>query len=177
MMAPLPPPDFSRLALLHLDAIYRTACRLTGRRAEAEDLVQETFLEAHRSFPTLRDPDRCRAWLFRILRHCWFHRRQAERAAGTVALEPHRAPAGDLEAELLALGFSDEVERSLRALPEEFRTAVVLVAIEELTYEEAAVAMDCPVGTIRSRVARGRALLAAALADAPAAAARRGRSP
>jgi RNA polymerase sigma-70 factor (ECF subfamily) len=155
-----------------MDAIYRTACRLTARRSEADDLVQETFLQGHRAFATLRDPECCRAWLFRILHNVWFHSRR--RARPTVELDEARAPSGDLEGEVLAQGFSDEVEAALAALPEEFRVAVVLVAIEELTYEEVAEVMDCPIGTVRSRVARGRGLLAEALTATPIAAAHRG---
>jgi RNA polymerase sigma-70 factor (ECF subfamily) len=160
-----------------MDAIYRTACRLTARAAEAEDLVQETFLEGHRGFASLRDPRSCRAWLFRILRNRWFHHRQRERARATfgIGFGAAAARAGDLEREMLALGFSDDVELALRGLPEEFRTAIVLVAIEELTYEEVAEVMDCPVGTVRSRVARGRALLAEALVASPLAIARKGK--
>jgi RNA polymerase sigma-70 factor (ECF subfamily) len=159
------------MALPHLDGLYRLACRLTARRAEAEDLVQETFIEAQRGFPALRDPGRCRAWMFRILRNLWFHQRQKERARaafGATELAAGREGVGDLEREVMALGFSDEVESALRQLPEEFRTAIVLVAVEELTYEEVSEIMDCPIGTVRSRVARGRSLLTAMLIATPA---------
>jgi RNA polymerase sigma-70 factor, ECF subfamily len=150
--------EFKRLALPHLDAVYRTARRLTARSAEAEDLVQQTFLEAYRSFHTLRDPGRCKAWLFRIFHHVWYHQRQRSRRPEVPA-----DPTPDLEQEILAGGFSDEVERALRALPEEFRTAFLLVAVEEMSYDEVSVSMECPVGTVRSRVARARALLTAEL--------------
>lgn len=156
-------PEFVRLALPHMEALYRTARRLVARASEAEDLVQQTYLEGYRSFDSLRDPARCRAWLFRILRNVWFHHRQRDkvlRLAGAVAAED----AGNLEDEVLAAAWSDEVERALAALPEEFRTALLLVTVEELSYDEVAEVMSCPIGTVRSRLARARALFAAELA-------------
>lgn len=145
-----------------MGALYRTACRLTARGAEAEDLVQETYLEGFRCYSSLRDPGCSRAWLFRILHNLWSERRSREAAralalqldAGVAALPPLRNDTG----------FSDEVARALADLPEEFRTAVLLVTVEEMSYGEVAEVMNCPIGTVRSRVARGRALLGAALA-------------
>ena len=150
-----------------MGALYRTACRLTARAAEAEDLVQETYLEGFRAYAGLRDLDRCRAWLFRILHNLWSERRTRESARALAAKLDAKAAgagAGNLEDELTGTGYSDEVAVALASLPEEFRTAVLLVTVEELSYGEVAEVMDCPIGTVRSRVARGRALLAAALA-------------
>jgi RNA polymerase sigma-70 factor, ECF subfamily len=168
-------PDFCQLALPHMGALYRTATRLTSRPAEAEDLVQETYLEGFRSYASLRDPERCRAWLFRILHNLWTDRRRHEvvretahvngdAIAAALALPPVR----NLEHEIIQAGYSDEVERALASLPEEFRTALLLVTVEELSYAEVAEVMGCPIGTVRSRLARGRALLATALATARA---------
>jgi RNA polymerase sigma-70 factor, ECF subfamily len=148
-----------------MGALYRTACRLTSRTAEAEDLVQETYLEGFRCYATLKDPDRCRAWLFRILHNLWSDRRARERTRSLVRALATRVE-GDLEREITETGYSDEVERALAALPEDFRTALLLVTVEEMTYDEVAEVMSCPIGTVRSRVARGRALLAANLAKA-----------
>jgi len=145
-----------------MGALYRTAARLTSRVAEAEDLVQETYLEGLRSFASLRDPGRCRAWLFRILHNLWSDRVAREQARRLARGFDNR-PAGNLEKELLDGGYSDEVERELRGLPPEFRTALLLVTVEEMSYAEVAEVMGCPIGTVRSRVARARALLATAL--------------
>jgi RNA polymerase sigma-70 factor (ECF subfamily) len=169
-------PDFCQLALPHMGALYRTATRLTSRVSEAEDLVQETYLEGFRSYASLRDPERCRAWLFRILHNLWTDRRRRdgaeERATNghkaLAAVNTALAPVRDLEREITSAGYSDEVERALQALPEEFRTALLLVTVEELSYAEVAEVMGCPIGTVRSRLARGRALLATALATARA---------
>ncbi len=158
-------PDFAQLALPFMGALYRTACRLTARGAEAEDLVQETYLEGFRCYPSLKDPTRCRPWLFRILHNLWSERRARERSRALVRALVTQTD-GDLEREMTESGYSDEVERALAALPDEFRTAVLLVTVEEMTYDEVAEVMGCPIGTVRSRVARGRALLANNLARA-----------
>jgi RNA polymerase sigma-70 factor (ECF subfamily) len=158
-------PDFAQLALPLMGALYRTACRLTST-AEAEDLVQETYLEGFRCFASLKDPARLRPWLFRILHNLWCERRARERNRLLVrALTTHSE--GNLEREVTEAGYSDEVERALAALPDEFRTALLLVTVEEMRYDEVAEVMSCPIGTVRSRVARGRALLAASLMKSP----------
>jgi RNA polymerase sigma-70 factor (ECF subfamily) len=158
----LPAPDFAQLALPFMGALYRTACRLTSRQAEAEDLVQETYLEGFRCYSSLKDTSRCRPWLFRILHNLWCERRSRERNR-LLLRSLHTRVEGDLERELTEQGYSDEVERALADLPDEFRTAVLLVTVEEMSYDEVAEVMGCPIGTVRSRVARGRALLAAKL--------------
>lgn len=158
-------PDFCQLALPHMDALYRTAYRLSRGPAEAEDLVQETYLEGFRAYPSLRDPERCRPWLFRILHNIWSERQSRDTARA--ALLPG-TEAESLEQPAAEGGYSDEVEKALSTLPEEFRTAVLLVTVEELSYAEVAEVMGCPIGTVRSRVARGRALLATALSAASA---------
>jgi RNA polymerase sigma-70 factor (ECF subfamily) len=164
LLATVSRPDFASLTLPHMAALYRTACRLTARASEAEDLVQETYLEGFRAYPGLRDPDSSRAWMFRILHNLWSERRTKETARALSA----KLETSDWSAVVLPghedVGFSDELALALAALPEEFRTAVLLVTVEELSYGEVAEVMNCPIGTVRSRVARGRALLAAALA-------------
>jgi RNA polymerase sigma-70 factor, ECF subfamily len=160
-------PDFCQLALPHMGALYRTAVRMGGSTAEAEDLVQETYLEGFRCYGSLRDPERCRPWLFRILHNLWSERRARERARTGVATDGE-GDTRNLEREALESGYSDEMEAALKDLPEDFRTALLLVTVEEMSYAEVAEVMGCPIGTVRSRVARGRALLATALATARA---------
>jgi RNA polymerase sigma-70 factor (ECF subfamily) len=156
-----------------MGALYRTAVRLATGRSEAEDLVQETYLEGFRCYGSLRDPERCRSWLFRILHNLWCERRARDRvpAGGHDGLRADGLPlAGsrNLEREIVDASYSDEMETALRELPDEFRTALLLVTVEEMSYAEVAEVMGCPIGTVRSRVARGRALLATALATARA---------
>jgi RNA polymerase sigma-70 factor (ECF subfamily) len=164
------PDGFGRLALPSLDALYRTARRLTGSDSDAEDLVQQTFLEGFRSVHRLESPARCRAWLFGILRNLWRKGRLRARQRPTLALVDIDADdeilrtTGDPEQDLVRRTFSDEMERALGALPDDFRMAVLLFDVEGLSYAEVAMAMDCKEGTVRSRLARGRGLLAAQLA-------------
>ena len=161
-------PDFCQLALPHMGALYRTAVRMGGGPAEAEDLVQETYLEGFRCYGSLRDPERCRPWLFRILHNLWSDRRARERArTGAIGGDDDEA-SRNLEREILDAGYSEEMEAALKDLPEDFKTALLLVTVEEMSYAEVAEVMGCPIGTVRSRVARGRALLATALATARA---------
>jgi RNA polymerase sigma-70 factor (ECF subfamily) len=166
-------PDFCQLAMPHMGALYRTAVRMGSTPAEAEDLVQETYLEGFRCYGSLRDPERCRPWLFRILHNLCSERWARERArtgasrsdgAGGLPDDGSR----DLERELGDSGYSEEMEAALKDLPEDFRTALLLVTVEEMSYAEVAEVMGCPIGTVRSRVARARALLATALATARA---------
>jgi RNA polymerase sigma-70 factor, ECF subfamily len=167
--------EFEAVALVHLDALYRNALRLTQNRSEAEDLVQETCLRAFRSFHRFNPGTNCRAWLFTILRNAFLNRiRQAGRdvlAGETAELEPASArhvaeaePArGHPEEEFFQTVLHGDVDRSLRALPLTFREVVILADLEGLTYKEIAQVLGCPLGTVMSRLSRGRALLRQAL--------------
>jgi len=153
---------FEDEALPHLKALYGTAYRMTRNPHDAEDLVQETFLRAYRAFDGYTPGTNIRAWLHTILYRV---RTDAFRPAGrsprTVELDgdgPAVAPPQDA----LASGGEDLV-RALDGLPEVFRTAVVLRDVQELTYEEIARVLDVPIGTVMSRIHRGRSLLRAAL--------------
>lgn len=154
---------FEREALPHMRSLYGTAYRLTRNAADAEDLVQETFLRAYRAFAGYTPDTNARAWLYTILyRVRADHYRRAGRSPQTVELEgegPGVAPAQDL----LSRG-QEDVARALEALPECFRSAVVLRDMREFSYEEIAGILDIPLGTVMSRIHRGRALLRKALA-------------
>jgi len=138
--------DFHQVALPLLDRVYRAAIYLTKDKSQAEDLVQETYLRAFQSFDKFAPGTNCKAWLLTILRNLFISQYQQKR----------RRPEPVVW---------EEIEQALRELPEEFCTAIILVDIEELSYEEAAEAMGCPVGTIRSRLSRGRRMLQVALRD------------
>jgi RNA polymerase sigma-70 factor (ECF subfamily) len=167
--------DFDDVALVHLDSLYRAALRLTRHRAEAEDVVQETFLRAFRAFGTFERGTNCRAWLFTILRNVFLTRaRRQGREALDVEAVSTEAPGGlaaqwpaghDPEDEYLQTVLHGDVDRALRALPLPYREAVILADLEGLTYQEVAQALGCPVGTVMSRLSRGRARLRRALAD------------
>ncbi len=157
------------MALVHLDALYQVALRLTRNRAEAEDVVQDAFLRAFRSFDRFNPGTNCRAWLFTILRNVFLNR---VRSQGREVLEADvgdrvtaeavgeaRTVGGNPEEELLQSVLHGDVDRALKALPLPFREAVVLVDLEGLSYREVAEVLGCPVGTVMSRLSRGRALL------------------
>jgi RNA polymerase sigma-70 factor (ECF subfamily) len=162
---------FEEGALVHLDALYRTARWLTHNRAEAEDLVQDTCLRAFKNFHQFTSGTNCRAWLLTILRRTFLNglgRRGRELPEEDLALESASASAtapGDNnpEIELFRKTLPADVDRALRSLPVVFREAVVLVDLEGFSYREAAEALECPVGTVMSRLARGRGLLRGAL--------------
>jgi RNA polymerase sigma-70 factor, ECF subfamily len=171
--------DFEETALVHLDALYGAACRLTRNARDAEDLVQEAVLRAYRFWDTFEKDSNCKAWLLRILTNTFINEYQrkkrsrqvleaatAEQAAtdGVLvheAAEAQKSP----ESMLVDRSVSDDVQRALEALPDDFRVAVVLCDIEGLSYKEIAEVMGTPVGTVMSRLFRGRRLLQASLRE------------
>jgi len=170
--------EFERVALAQLSYLYTSAFYLTKDRANAEDLVQETYLRAFRFFDKFQPGTNFRAWLLSILQNLFINRyRQKRREAPTVEWEKtddvyesmveqdENLGGGNPEHHFVSHMMDDEVEKALRGLPEVFRTAIVLVDIEEMTYEGAANVMECPLGTFRSRVSRGRRMLQVALKE------------
>ncbi len=154
--------ELVHLALAHLDRLTRFAQRLAGDVDGAEDLVQETLLRALKCRDQLKDPTRLLPWMMRILRTRYLEeQRGAERRLHLIEREGDvkEPPAGNLEEELLRGAFSDEVASALEELPEAWRSSVLLCDAEGFSYEEIAEAMDCPLGTVRSRIARARARL------------------
>jgi len=186
-IAPVPrPPDpaalqkagFTEEALPWLDSVYRFSLRLTdGREAEAEDLTQETFLRAYRHWSTYTPGTSCRSWLFTICRNAFLRtqerrgrrpeRLQSELAydieavASTVALQD--LAEADPERRFFDSIVDAEVTAAIAKLPDSFRDAVVLSDLENLSYQEVADVLGVPVGTVKSRLYRGRRLLAEAL--------------
>ena len=166
--------EFGTWALPHMDQVYSAALYLTRNKEEAEELLQDTYLRAYRFWHQFTPGTNCRAWLMAIL-HNSFKNRYRDRYREQQAVEfndetydPHAGadPAvgrDNPEDIVLASMLDGEVQEALQGLPVEFLETIVMVDIQELTYEEAAVALGCPIGTIRSRLSRGRRLLQAAL--------------
>jgi RNA polymerase sigma-70 factor (ECF subfamily) len=151
-------------ALVHMRSLYRTAYRMTRNAADAEDLVQETFLRAYRAFDSYTAGTNIRAWLYTILYRVRTDAfRKAGRSPQTVELVDEPPVAAPQEA---LAGGQEDLERALAALPEPFQTAVVLRDLEELSYDEIAQVLRVPIGTVMSRIHRGRAQLRAALTGA-----------
>lgn len=157
-----------------LDGLYGAALHMTRNRADAEDLVQDATLLAFRAFHTFRPGTNFKAWIFRILTNCFcstYRRRRNEKGMCSLEdateqyifmrggetgvrdelLDPARSALGRLEAE--------QVAEALQALPEEYRLVATLYFVEDLRYQDIALALDIPVGTVRSRLHRARRML------------------
>lgn len=163
---------FSRDVLPLLDQLYRGAYRYTSNHADAEDLVQEVVLRAYRNFHQFDDGTNIRAWIFRIMTNAWINkyrvaqRRPIELLTDVVDDYPTRQSRVHSSAELRALESlpDDEVKKAMQDLPEGQRMAVFYVDVEGFRYQEAAFALDVPVGTVVSRLHRGRHRLRIVLA-------------
>lgn len=162
----------------HLDTLYAVSCRMTRSTTEAEDLVQDTIVKAMRARDQFEPGSNLKAWLLRIMTNTFINRYRrgglerdlfespdadslTEGWVGATTLRGMRDP----ETAALAPLVEAEVSRALDELPDEFRIAVVLSDIEELSYKEIADAMGCPIGTVMSRLHRGRKMLQSKLRD------------
>ena len=167
-----PSAQFEAVALPFMNALYNKAVHLSHNAEDAGDLVQETYLRAYRTFSNFESGTNAKAWLFTILYSVFINRyHKAKNEPDTLPIDEwedtyHREladPGWDndmgelLESDLNWQG--PEVRQALDQLPSEFRAAVLLVDVEELSYEEAAVVLQCPVGTVRSRLFRARRVL------------------
>ena len=155
-------------AIVHLDHLYRVAFFLTKNDSDAEDLVQETFARALAAYEQFEPASNMKAWLTTILRNFFFdHTRRKQRWVSTEELaEPQADYWEGLAAQnpgpertVLTRELDDQISAVLKKIPEEFRTPIVLVDVGDFSYEEAALIMSCPIGTVRSRLSRGRKLM------------------
>jgi len=160
-------PSFEAEALASLDSLYRTALRLTHRPADAEDLVQDTYLKAFRSADRFEPGTNLRAWLFTIL-HNTARNRARDHARDTVTVDSEAVERADVstatpgetpETLLLRETLAPDLQAAVDALPEVFRQALWLRDVEEFSYAEIAKMLAIPVGTVMSRISRGRRLL------------------
>jgi RNA polymerase sigma-70 factor (ECF subfamily) len=169
-----PPSDFEQDTLELLDPLYRFARWLAGSDADARDLAQDTLVLALRARGQFTPGTNLRAWLFRIARNRYLdlrHRQRREQLAGPDAPDPgdragDAAPFfGDQELGRIQGLVRGDITRALAALPEPYRTAIVLADIEGWTWEEVAAILSVPIGTVQSRVFRGRRALRTLLKD------------
>ena len=165
--------QFAELALPLFDSLYNFACWLTKERADAEDLVQETYAKALKNFSSFQQGTNFRAWIFRILRNAFLNSRTGLAAKRTSSLEDE-----ERESEI-ALGATQEtpesillqqanqlmIQEAIEQLPLAFREVVLLCDVEEMSYQEIGETLGIPMGTVMSRLARARRALREALRD------------
>lgn len=168
--------DFNAEMIPHLDALYNFGLRLTSDPNDAEDLVQDTIVKAYRFFSSYEKGTNAKAWLFRILKNSYInnYRRKSKKpqevdydevATFYETIRAERTETSDLEDKMFRELIDDDLSRALDRIPEDFRTVVLLCDVEDFTYEEIANMLDVPIGTIRSRLHRGRNLLKAELME------------
>lgn len=177
---PVPKADFHEEALPHMDAVYRFALRLAGSRDLAEDLVQDTFLRAFRSWDRYTPGTQCKSWLFTICRNVFLRRREREERHDELVAEnvdrnsgPFevvnpvwvKAVKADPEGDFFDSIVDEVVLEHIQDLPEDYRMVVLLSDLEGLSYQEIAEMMEVPVGTVKSRLFRGRRILQGTLYD------------
>jgi RNA polymerase sigma-70 factor, ECF subfamily len=168
--------DFQRTALEHMDSLYSTALRLCSHEKDAEDLVQDTYLKALRFRDKFQDGTNLKAWLFKILTNTFinkYRRKVRERrilddgadVSTSEELVLRGGERADPEREYLSRALAEDLQKALGQIPADFRMAVILADVEEFSYREIADIMECPIGTVMSRIFRGRRLLQKQLVD------------
>jgi RNA polymerase sigma-70 factor (ECF subfamily) len=168
--------EFERVAMPHLDAVYRTARWMTRNEHEAEDLVQETYFRAFRAFHRFQADTNCKAWLLKILANLNADRfsRSATRRENVrfedvqpfLGKDADRGPQSERpEPADLKQNLDDEVNEAVEEVPELFRTPLLLSSVQGLSYAQISAMLKCPLGTVMSRIHRGRQFLKNRLAD------------
>ncbi len=162
--------EFQKEAVVHLNALYNYALHLTMNTDDAEDLVQETYLKAYRFFNSFERGTNCKAWLFKILKNNYINVfRKNSKEPGKVdydlikdfyhSIKDSTIDTTEADSDYFHSLLHEEVYQALHSLPEEFREVIELCDIEGFTYEEIANMVESPIGTIRSRLFRGRKML------------------
>jgi len=168
--------NFEKEMLPHMAALYNFALRMAGDPDDAKDLVQETYMKAYRFFDKYAQGTNAKAWLFRIMKNSYINRYRKESKEPDkidyddikdfyASVKDSTADNNDLQEKIFGNLFEDEVAKALHELPEDFRTVVILCDIEGYTYEEIADFIEIPIGTVRSRLHRGRKMLRSMLRD------------
>lgn len=163
--------EFKKDALPHIGILYNYAYKMTGSQDDANDLLQETYLRAYRFFHKFEKGTNCKAWLFRIMKNLFINNyRKTQKTPGQVdydeienffeTIKSDRLDTADLQEKVFNNLLDDEVTRALNSLQDDFKTVIILCDLEGLSYEEIADFVQCPIGTVRSRLHRARKLLA-----------------
>ena len=163
--------EFKREALPHIGILRNYANKMTGNELDADDLLQETYLRAFRFFHKFEKDTNCKAWLFRIMKNLFINNyRKNQKSPGKVDYEEienffeniksEKLDSSDLQEKVFANLLDDNVTIALNSLQDDFKTVIILCDLEGLSYEEIAEFVQCPIGTVRSRLHRARKLLA-----------------
>jgi RNA polymerase sigma-70 factor, ECF subfamily len=163
--------EFKKEALPHIGILRNYAYKMTGNELDADDLLQETFLRAFRFFHKFEKGTNCKAWLFRIMKNLFINNyRKNQKSPGKVDYEEienffeniksEKLDSSDLQEKVFANLLDDQVTLALNSLQDDFKTVIILCDLEGLSYEEIAEFVQCPIGTVRSRLHRARKLLA-----------------
>ena len=168
--------DFGSQAMPYLDSLYNTAYRMTRSAEDAEDLVQETYFKAYKYYDKFEEGTNLKAWLFKILKNTFINNyrkkkleprsvdfAEIEDSFERIVRRDNNEQPSDPESEFFTGVLDDDVKRALDSLPYDYRKVVVLADLEDFSYKEIAEILDCPVGTVMSRLYRGRKLLEKAL--------------
>ncbi len=162
--------DFEKEAMPHINLLQNYAYRMVGNRLDADDLIQETYLRAFRFFNKFEKGTNCKAWLFRIMKNLFINDyRKSQKQPGKVdygeienffeSIKSDKLDTNDLQEKVFSNLLDDDLTTALNSLQDDFKTVVILCDLEGLSYEEIAEFVQCPIGTVRSRLHRGRKLL------------------
>lgn len=165
--------SFEKTAMIHRDELFAAAIRYTKNERDAEDLVQETFLKAYKNFHRFEQGTNCRAWLFTIQTNTFinrFRRKKKEREilhsqSNQDVFDHFQTVDEGPERNITERALSQDMKNALEALPGEFRSVVVLADLNDFSYKEVAHILECPVGTVMSRLFRGRKMMRRQLLD------------
>jgi RNA polymerase sigma-70 factor (ECF subfamily) len=161
---------FEKEALPHLNALYNFAYKMLGNKLDADDMIQETYLRAFRFFNSYEKGTNCKAWLFRIMKNVIINKyRKEQKEAANVdyddvmnyisSIKSIQFDTDDFQQKLFSKLLDDEMTGALNSIHDDFKIVVILCDLEGLSYEEIAEFLHCPIGTVRSRLHRGRRLL------------------
>ncbi len=162
--------DFDLEAMPHMNLLHNYAYKMTFNQLDADDLLQETYLRAFRFFHKFEKGTNCKAWLFRIMKNLFINRyRKNQKEPGKVdygdienffdIIRSEKMESSDLQQKVFSNLLDDDVTKALNSLQDDFKTVVILCDLEGLSYEEIADFVQCPIGTVRSRLHRGRKML------------------
>ncbi len=162
--------DFELEAMPHMKLLHNYAYKMTFNQLDADDLLQETYLRAFRFFHKFEKGTNCKAWLFRIMKNLFINRyRKNQKEPGKVdygeienffdIIRSEKIDSSDLQQKVFSNLLDDDVTKALNSLQDDFKTVVILCDLEGLSYEEIADFVQCPIGTVRSRLHRGRKML------------------